>query len=119
MIPTGKLLPAAADKQLAAGLRLGELQFDTTFTDIRADSDDLIRTKLTDPRTGRTLTQTFDTSFTQCVVYTPPHREAICLEPYTCVPDAIRLEAEAHETGLQILAPNESRRTTIVLSVTS
>ena len=118
MVPTGKLMPAPADKQLAAGLRLGDHQFDTAFTDLRADADGLIRTKLNDPRTGRTLTQTFDTTFTQCVVYTPPHREAICLEPYTCVPDSIRLKAEGHETGLQILAPNESRQTTIVLSVT-
>jgi aldose 1-epimerase len=118
MIPTGELLPASADQPLAAGLGLADHQFDTVYTGLRPDTDGLIRTKLTDPRTGRTLAQTFDTSFTQCVVYTPPHREAICVEPYTCVPDAIRLEAEGHQTGLQILAPNESRRTTIVLSVT-
>src|SRR5262245_45703098 len=118
MVPTGKLLPAPANQQLAASLRLADNQFDTAFTDMRADADGLIRTKLTDPKTGRTLTQTFDKSFTQCVVHTPPHREAICLEPYTCVPDSIRLKAEGHQTGLQILAPNESRQTTIVLSVT-
>jgi aldose 1-epimerase len=118
MIPTGKLLPAPADWQLAANLRLGDHKFDTVFADLSAGPDGLIRTRLTDRPTGRTLMQTFDTSFTQCVVYTPPHREAICLEPYTCVPDAIRLAAEGHETGLQILAPNESRRTTIALSVT-
>jgi aldose 1-epimerase len=63
------------------------------------------------------LTQTFDSSFTQCVVYTPSHRQAICLEPYTCVPDAIRLAAEGNETGLQILQPGESRETTIELGV--
>jgi aldose 1-epimerase len=84
---------------------------------MQPDRDGLLRTKLTDPISGRTLTQTFDASFTQCVVYTPPHREAICLEPYTCVPDAIRLSAEGHETGLQILQPGESRNTTITLAV--
>jgi aldose 1-epimerase len=118
MIPTGKLQPAPADKQLLSGLSLADHQFDTVFTDLRPDSDGLLRTKLTDPTTGRTLTQTFDTSFTQCVVYTPPHREAICLEPYTCVPDAIRLAAEGHDTGLQVLAPGESRQTTIKLALT-
>ena len=65
---------------------LHDHQFDTVFTDLRPDADGLIRTRLRDPSSGRTLTQTFDTSFTQCVVYTPPHREAICIEPYTCVP---------------------------------
>lgn len=117
MVPTGQIQPVPAEKQLAAGLRLSDHQFDTAFTDVRADADGLLRTKLADPTNGRTLTQTFDTSFTQCVVYTPPHREAICLEPYTCVPDAIRLKAEGHETGLQILKPGESHQTTIRMSV--
>jgi aldose 1-epimerase len=117
MIPTGKVQAVPAEQQLAAGLRLADHQFDTAFTALRPDADGLLRTKLTDPATERALTQTFDTSFTQCVVYTPPHREAICLEPYTCVPDAIRLKAEGHETGLQILKPGDSRQTTIRLSV--
>jgi aldose 1-epimerase len=118
MNPTGQMQSVAADKKLDAGLRLADNQFDTVFTDLTPDTDGMLRTKLADPKSGRSLTQTFDTSFTQCVVYTPPHREAICLEPYTCVPDAIRLKSEGHETGLQILAPGESRETTIVISVT-
>jgi aldose 1-epimerase len=117
MIPTGQMQSVPADKQLAAGLRLADHQFDTVFTAMQPDADGLLRTKLADPANGRTLTQTFDTSFTQCVIYTPPHREAICLEPYTCVPDAIRLSAEGHETGLQILKPGESRNTTITLAL--
>ena len=117
MNPTGQIQSVPAEKQLAAGLRLGDHQFDTVFTAMQPDADGLLRTKLADPANGRTLTQTFDTSFTQCVVYTPPHREAICLEPYTCVPDAIRLAAEGHKTGLQILKPGESRQTKITLSL--
>jgi aldose 1-epimerase len=116
MNPTGQIQPVPTEKQLAAGLRLNAHQFDIVFTDLRSDADGLLRTKLTDPKNGRTITQTFDATFTQCVVYTPPHREAICLEPYTCVPDAIRLTAEGHKTGLQILQPGESRQTRIRLS---
>jgi aldose 1-epimerase len=118
MIPTGQMQSVSADKQLAAGLRLNDHQFDTVFTDMQPDPDGLLRTSLVDPASGRIVTQTFDASFTQCVVYTPPHREAICLEPYTCVPDAIRLAAEGHETGLQILQPGETRRTTISIALT-
>jgi len=117
MIPTGKRLPVPANQNLAASLRLDDHQFDTVFTKLRPDADGLIRTHLKDPKTGRTLTQTFDATFTQCVVYTPGHREAICLEPYTCVPDAIRLSAGGHETGLQILKPGEKRQTTIQIDV--
>ena len=101
--------PARTGKQaMAAGLRLDDHQFDSIYTDVRPDADKLVRTRLTDPVSGRTMTQTFDNSFSQCVVYTPPHREAICMEPYTCVPDAIRLAAEGDKTGLQILQPGES-----------
>jgi len=117
MIPTGRILDVPPNQQLSGGLRLNDHQFDTEFTDLRPDSDGLLRTRLGDPATGRTVTQTFDTNFTQCVVYTPGHREAICLEPYTCVPDAIRLAAEGHETGLQVLQPGESRQTTIRIDV--
>jgi aldose 1-epimerase len=117
MIPTGRVLPVPEEQRLADGLRLGNHQCDTVFTKLRADADGRVRTTLEDPGTGRTLTQEFQARFTQCVVYTPGHREAICIEPYTCVPDAIRLAAEGHQTGLQILQPGEDVETTIRISV--
>jgi aldose 1-epimerase len=117
MNPTGRVTAVAADRQLAKGLRLGEHQFDTVFTGVRPDADGKVRTRLADPASGRVLTQTFGAEFTQCVVYTPGHRQAICIEPYTCVPDAIRLAAEGHETGLQILEPGESFETTIEIGI--
>ena len=81
------------------------------------DADGVVRTRLMDPISGRTVTQSFGAAFTQCVVYTPGHREAICVEPYTCVPDAIRLAAEGHATGLQVLQPGESFETTVRIEV--
>jgi aldose 1-epimerase len=117
MIPTGQRSKVRPDQSLSNGLRLVEHQFDTVFTGIRADGDGKCRTIVHDPASKRTLTQTFDDRFTQCVVYTPGHRQAICLEPYTCVPDAIRLASEGHETGLQILQPGESFAATITMDV--
>jgi aldose 1-epimerase len=117
MNPTGQRLMARPDQPLAKGLRLVDHQFDTVFTGVRPDADGLVRTRLADPASGRALTQTFDAAFTQCVVYTPGHRQAICIEPYTCVPDAIRLAAEGYETGLQVLQPGEAFETTIRMEV--
>jgi len=117
MIPTGRRLPMRFEHSLVTGLRLDDHQFDTCFTGVRTDADGLVRTRLTDPTSGRAVTQAFDRAFTQCVVYTPGHREAICIEPYTCVPDAIRLAAEGYETGLQILHPGESFVATIRIEV--
>src|SRR5262245_60429524 len=63
MNPTGRILDAPADEQLARGVRLGDHKFDTAFTDIRSQRDGVIETTLRDPVSGRTLTQSFDTSF--------------------------------------------------------
>ena len=117
MIPTGEKQAVPADQPLAAGLRLGEHKIRHVLHRHQKDKDGLVRTRLRDPASGRVLTQTFDAAFTQCVIYTPPHREAICLEPYTCVPDAIRLAGEGHETGLQILQHGEIRQTTVRIEV--
>jgi aldose 1-epimerase len=117
MIPTGRLNAIADAHTLSTGLRLDDHQFDTCFTIAPGDNDRVLRTLIADPASGHVITQTFDRSFTQCVIYTPPHRQAICLEPYTCVPDAIRLAAEKHETGLQVLQHGEIRQTTLQLEV--
>lgn len=47
----------------------------------------------------------WDPSFRDLVIFTPPHRQAVCLEPYTCVTDAINLHGRGVETGLMILPP--------------
>jgi aldose 1-epimerase len=119
MLPTGRRLPVAKNQRLESGLRLGEQTFDTYFTGLTAEADGKIRTRLADPASGRVVTQTFDRSFTQCIVYTPAHREAICLEPYTSLPDFIRLGADGHDTGMQVLEPGAAFETTIGIAVAS
>lgn len=117
MLATGQVSPVPAGMELDRGGPLSGRQFDTSYSGLKAESDGRFHTWLRDPKSGRTVTQLFDTSFTQCIVYTPPHREAICLEPYTCLPDSFRLTAEGHETGLRILQPGESFKTTIPIRV--
>jgi aldose 1-epimerase len=114
MLPTGQKVPATGELNLSDGAPLAGRKFDTYFTRLRPQGDGQVQTMLEDER-GRAVVQTFDTRFTQCIVYTPPHREAICLEPYTCLPNPFRLSAAGHETGLQILRPGEYRETIIRL----
>lgn len=48
--------------------------------------------------------------FPHCVVYTPPHREAICIEPYSCIPNAVA-QPDANrrtEYGLRVIEPGET-----------
>jgi aldose 1-epimerase len=113
-LPTGRLLPADGDLDLLSARPLAGRSFDTYFTGLQPSKGSVVETILAEPKSGRRLVQTFTQDFTQCVVYTPMHREGICLEPYTCVPDPFRLEAEGHHTGLKILQPGERFVTTIV-----
>ena len=69
--------------------------------------------RLLDPMNNRRLPIVFDESFSQCVVFNPPHREAICIEPYTAVPDAFSLAERGIKTGLRILKPGEAFQTRI------
>jgi aldose 1-epimerase len=46
-------------------------------------------------------------SFRELVVFTPPHRQAFCIEPYTCPTDAINLQARGVEAGWLTLPPGE------------
>ncbi|HEY4234805.1 MAG TPA: aldose 1-epimerase [Lacipirellulaceae bacterium] len=117
MIPTGQQSAVTPEQMLDGKKPLGGRAFDTTFTGLAHDSTGVVRTELADPRRGRRVLQTFDKVFAQCVVYTPPHREAFCMEPYTCVPNAIKLHSAGVETGLQILQPGQSFATTIRIAV--
>jgi len=117
MLDTGRILPIPAGMELDRGAPLAGRQFDTSYTALTPEADGLVHTWLREPKSGRTVTQLFDTSFTQCIVYTPPHREAICVEPYTCLPDSFRLAAAGHKTGLRILEPGEVFETSIPISL--
>jgi len=47
-------------------------------------------------------------SFREAVVFTPPHRQAFCIEPYTCTTDAINLQQRGVDAGLLVLSPGQS-----------
>ncbi|MGH7134245.1 MAG: aldose 1-epimerase [Pirellulales bacterium] len=110
MLPTGRRLPAAERGNLAGTMRFADMRLDDVFTALTA-ADGAVRTTIEDPSSGRTLELTFDAAFRECVVYNPPHREAVCIEPYTCVPDAYELQATGIDAGLRHLAPGETFRT--------
>ena len=56
---------------------------------------------------NRMLTLWVGSDYRELVLFTPPHREAICLEPYTCTTDAINLTPRGVDAGLRVLQPGE------------
>jgi aldose 1-epimerase len=111
MLPTGKRFPADGRRNLAGGLSFAETQLDDVFTGLSAAASGECIARIVDPRAECTLEVAFDTPFEACVVYNPGHREAICIEPYTCVPGRFgEGEVWPTESALRILPPGESVR---------
>src|SRR4051812_8988763 len=99
MLPTGRRLNLSNATALQAGQAFGKLQFDDAFTGLER-ADGFITASIGDPASNCTVRQQFDRTFRECVVYTPPHREAICIEPLTCVPNCFELDRRGIDSGL-------------------
>ncbi|MEX2559249.1 MAG: aldose 1-epimerase [Pirellulales bacterium] len=117
MLPTGKRLPADGPRGLAHGLRFGEARLDDIFTGL-SYADGWCRATMEDPPNGRLLEVVFSEQFRNCVVYNPPHRDTICIEPYTTVPDAFSLASQGVETGLNLLQPGQTFRAQVEILLT-
>jgi aldose 1-epimerase len=112
MLPTGRKLPATGERGLAVGMRFADTKLDDVFTDLKFTAGRSQAT-IEDPENRRTLELTFDEQCRECVVYNPPHRQAICIEPYTCVPDAYALAERGIDTGLRVLPEGETFSTRV------
>jgi aldose 1-epimerase len=113
-LPSGKTtgIPGAMD--FDEGWRFGSRPLDDVFQ-LNADRSPADRrTLITDERAGHQLEQRFSSEFEHLVVFTPPNRNAICLEPYTCMTDAIN---HPDEYGLRILPPGEKTKLFVVCEV--
>ena len=109
-LPTGSRRPASGRIDLREGQELEGLKLDDAFTSL-AVRDRQIETVVMDPAAGLQVRQTFDSAFRELVVYTPPHGRSVCLEPYTCISDAIHLAERGIDGGWRTLAPGSEFRT--------
>lgn len=103
-LPTGALTPCNRTQQEQ---RFADVDFDDLFTDVPISRRDTRDCGAIESDEGRRLVVEAGRDFRELVVFTPPHRQAICFEPYTCITDAINLHQQGIDTGLQLLAPGE------------
>ena len=102
-LPTGERQPVSDERNWNRPRTIGGTQLDTVYGDLGAIREDdgglLLRATLGHvDRPGRLeLWTTAD--FREAVLFTPPHRKAVCLEPYTCVTDAVNLQARGVDAG--------------------
>jgi aldose 1-epimerase len=116
-LPSGKKTPVDSARDLRKPRSFSELHLDDLLTDFVSDSPEhmlQLRGSIHQPTVG-TLEIWTSNRFREMVVFTPPHREAICLEPYTCTTDAINLEQQGVDAGLTVLNPGETRTEFVVL----
>ena len=106
LVPTGKTIPVAADRDFRHAGALGGTYLDDVYTAIDR-SGGSSACSLTDPTTGLTVRVVAGPTFREWVVYAPPSRPTICFEPYTCPPDAFNLAERGIDAGVIVLKPGE------------
>ncbi|HUG20318.1 MAG TPA: aldose 1-epimerase [Planctomycetaceae bacterium] len=113
-LPSGKTAEIPGAMDFDEGWRFGSSPLDDVFQ-LKADRSPADRrTLIIDERAGLQLEQRFSSEFEHLVVFTPPNRNAICLEPYTCMTDAIN---HPGEYGLRILPPGQKTKLFVVCEV--
>jgi aldose 1-epimerase len=110
-IPTGKVLPVDPARDLTGPRRYGDLQLDDILTSLAADkAGKLRRCGQVMGFPGLVLEVLADENFRDVVVFTPAHRRAFCIEPYTCPTDAVNLTGRGIACGWRALAPGAVAR---------
>ncbi|MEE2990767.1 MAG: aldose 1-epimerase [Planctomycetota bacterium] len=107
MIATGTRNPLGEFENFTSGMTFGAMTLDDVFSGVQFDNG-IAEASILDPLSGRRLLLRWDENFPHCVVYTPPHREAICIEPYTLVPGGWSFQPAGAGSGLRVLEPGES-----------
>jgi aldose 1-epimerase len=101
-LPTGKILPVDAARDLSVGRPFADLNLDDVLTDLPAGTT--VGGTVFDARNQIGVRMRMDPAYREVVAFTPPHREAVCLEPYTCPTDAINLQTKGLDAGWRTLA---------------
>jgi aldose 1-epimerase len=113
-LPGGQRTPLAdKDRLLVAGTcaPLGTTAWDDAYRLVSGSpaTPDLAA-RVVDPADDLALRMTTSGGFPDVVVFTPPHRAAVCVEPYTCITDAINLQGRGVDAGLMVLTPKQEWR---------
>jgi aldose 1-epimerase len=115
-LPTGKRLPVDAPRNLSSARPASQLQLDDVFTALPCDPSAMKNGLCFRGQVGQVQLWTSQ-EFRELVAFTPPHRQAVCLEPYTCTTDAANLQARGIDAGWLTLAPGQSWNSVFAMAV--
>jgi aldose 1-epimerase len=116
-LPTGRRLPLDAARDLNRPRPVRELQLDDVLSELPPGTVSpegmIVRGQC-----GR-VSLWSSRMFRELVAFTPPHRQAVCLEPYTCTTDAVNLEQQGIDVGWLVLAPGNSQVAVVEMVVSA
>ncbi len=120
-LPTGKREGVSDSKDLRSGRPFGLLTLDDAYSSLtpKAVANGLGWIGgVHHPQQSQRLDLFVSPEFREAVAFTPPHRRAICLEPYTCTTDAINLQAQGIDAGWLELPPRTTWQAVVRLEYT-
>jgi len=115
-IPTGRTLPAEEAFDLRRWRALGTQEYDDVFTDIARREDGWSEAVVRYPDAGVEVVVEASREFREWVLFADPARDAIAVEPYTCVTNAVNLEPAGVDAGLIVLEPGASWQASVRLT---
>jgi aldose 1-epimerase len=102
-LPTGERQPPPDDLNWNRPRTIGGTVLDTVYGSLGVIREEpgglLLRATLGHVERPGRLEMWTTADFREAVLFTPPHRKAVCLEPYTCVTDAANLQARGLDAG--------------------
>jgi len=111
-LPTGRRTDLPAQLDFRQPRPIGGTSLDHVLTGVTAKRPSpagLIELAvLSHPQAFGRLRILTDIAFRELVLFTPAHRQAIAIEPYTCSADAANLAGRGIDSGWQVLAPGET-----------
>jgi aldose 1-epimerase len=109
-LPTGKRAEVSPALDFRRPRPIGATALDHVFTGVTAGPVDGLTelAVLSHPRAPGRLRVLADSNFRELVLFTPPHRQAVAIEPYTCSADAASLQARGIDSGWRVLGPGEN-----------
>lgn len=99
LIPTGRRLPVPSDLDFRTTRPVGPAELDRLFLDLGESPV----AWLGHPSGVGKLSIEVSPQFRELLLFTPPHRKAVAIEPYTCATDAANLAGRGIDAGWNVL----------------
>jgi aldose 1-epimerase len=116
-LPTGRRIATAGAIDFRRQKPIGKVELDHVFTgiDVSVKSPDgLIElAELSHPLSPGRVGFFADAAFRELVLFTPTHRQAIAIEPYTCPADAANLAARGIDSGWLVVSQSATWRANV------